>query len=133
MQAICQLDVQGAASFDFVGEFFLENEEDAKIRQMAMIWTKGVWANIAECDKLIKQAALKWEMSRLSLVDKGILRLSVYHLKYCADIPPKVVINEAIELAKKYSSVQAPKFVNGVLDAVLRVTEIQISESQDGK
>ena len=56
----------------------------------------------------------------LSPVDKSILRLSVYHLKFCPDIPPKVVINEAIELAKKFSSDKSPGFVNGVLDAVLK-------------
>lgn len=131
MQVICQLDVQGKDFFDYLGEFLLENEQDVKIRQSAMSWAKGVWENLAQCDKLIKQAALKWEMSRLSLVDKGILRLSVYHLNYCEDIPPKVIINEAIELAKKYSSLQAPKFVNGVLDAVFRKIVAQKSESQD--
>jgi N utilization substance protein B len=60
---------------------------------------------------------------RLSPVDKSILRLSVYQLKFCTDIPPKVVINEAIELAKKYSTDKSPAFVNGVLDAVLRKIE----------
>jgi N utilization substance protein B len=54
------------------------------------------------------------------MVDKSILRLSVYQLKFCGDIPPKVVINEAIELAKKFSTEQSPGFVNGVLDAVLK-------------
>ena len=56
-------------------------------------------------------------------VDKSILRLSVYQLKFCSDIPPKVVINEAIELAKKYSTDKSPGFVNGVLDAVLKKIE----------
>ena len=60
------------------------------------------------------------QMSRLSQVDRSILRLSAYQLKFCDDIPGKVVINEAIELAKKYSSKQSPGFVNGVLDAILR-------------
>jgi N utilization substance protein B len=59
-------------------------------------------------------------MSRLSQVDRSILRLSTYQLKFCDDIPDKVVINEAIELAKKYSGAQSPKFVNGVLDAIMR-------------
>ena len=53
-------------------------------------------------------------------MDRAILRLSVYQLRYCPDIPCKVVINEAIEIAKKFSSEQSPRFVNGVLDAVLK-------------
>ena len=59
-------------------------------------------------------------MSRLSPVDKSILRLSVYQLKCCTDIPPKVVINEAIEMGKKFSSEKSSGFINGVLDAVLK-------------
>jgi N utilization substance protein B len=54
------------------------------------------------------------------MVDRSILRLSVYQLLFCPDIPPKVVINEAIELAKKYSTEKSPGFVNGVLDAILK-------------
>jgi N utilization substance protein B len=69
---------------------------------------------------LIAASTIKWQFTRLSPVDRSILRLSVYQLKFCADIPPKVVINEAIELAKKFSSDKSPAFVNGVLDAVLK-------------
>jgi len=69
---------------------------------------------------LIDDSTIKWEFTRLSPVDKSILRLAVYQLKFCPDIPPKVVINEAIELAKKFSTDKSPGFVNGVLDAVLK-------------
>ena len=75
---------------------------------------------IKTCDELIETAAIKWHMSRLCGVDRSILRLSTYQLKFCEDIPPRVVINEAIEIAKKYSSDQSPKFVNGVLDAIMQ-------------
>ena len=68
-------------------------------------------------------STIKWKMSRLSFVEKSILRLAVYQLKFCNDIPPKVVINEAIELAKKFSTTQSGAFVNGVLDAVLKKIE----------
>ncbi|MHC4639566.1 MAG: transcription antitermination protein NusB, partial [Planctomycetota bacterium] len=56
----------------------------------------------------------------LSPVDKSILRLAVYQLKFCPDIPPRVVINEAIELAKRFGSDKSPSFVNGVLDAIFK-------------
>jgi N utilization substance protein B len=75
---------------------------------------------LAQCDELIVASTIKWQFHRLSPVDKSILRLSVYQLKFCTDIPPRVVINEAIELAKKFSTDKSPAFVNGVLDAVLR-------------
>jgi transcription antitermination protein NusB len=120
MQAICQMDVQGAAAMDMLGIFFAENSDDPMTRQLAEKWTKGVWEAIADCDKLITTAAAKWELSRLNQVDRSILRLGAYQLKYCPDIPAKVVINEAIELAKKYSAESSPAFVNGVMDAIYK-------------
>jgi N utilization substance protein B len=120
MQAICQMDVQGAAVMDTLGVFFSENTDDDATRQLAEKWSKGVWDSIAECDKLITVAAAKWELSRLNQVDRSILRLGAYQLKYCPDIPAKVVINEAIELAKKYSAESSPAFVNGVMDAIYK-------------
>ena len=120
MQALYQLDVQGNDVFETLSRFFKESEKDVAIGQLAWNWTKGTWDNLIKCDELITAATIKWQFARLSPVDKGILRLSVYHLLYCPDIPPKVVINEAIELAKKFSTDKSPAFVNGVLDAILK-------------
>ena len=120
MQAIYQLDIQGPDVLDSLSMFFREADSDEFVRQLASDWTKGAWENSKQCDELISDATIKWQLTRLSLVDKSILRLSVYQLKFCTDIPPKVVINEAIELAKKYSTDKSPAFVNGVLDAVLK-------------
>lgn len=120
MQALYQLDVQGSELLEFLGRFFLENTPDELVRKLASEWTTGTWENLSQCDGLIVASSIKWEISRLSFVDKSILRLGVYQLKFCPDIPPKVVINEAIELAKKFSTTQSPGFVNGVLDAVLK-------------
>ena len=120
MQALYQLDVQGPEAFDFLGGFFAETETDPTVRKLAADWTKGTWDHIQQCDERITVSTIKWQFKRLSPVDKSILRLSVYQLRFCPDIPPKVVINEAIELAKKYSTDKSPAFVNGVLDAVLK-------------
>jgi N utilization substance protein B len=76
--------------------------------------------HLARCDELIAASTIKWQFARLSPVDRSILRLSVYQLKFCPDIPGKVVINEAIEIAKKYSGEQSANFVNGILDALSR-------------
>ena len=120
MQALYQLDVQGPDVFEFMEHFFGEADTDDTVRTLASDWTKGTWRNLEECDERITASTIKWQFKRLSPVDRGILRLSVYQLKFCPDIPPKVVINEAIELAKKYSTDKSPAFVNGVLDAVLK-------------
>jgi len=120
MQAIFQLDVQGEELFENLNHFLVVNEPDDGIRGIAAKWTKAAWKEHGICDELISSASIKWSLSRLSPVDRSILRMSVYHLKFCPDIPPKVVINEAVELAKKFSTTQSPGFVNGVLDAVMR-------------
>ena len=122
MQGLYQLDVQGPDLLEFLDEFFVENDPDDFVRKLALDWTKGTWENLVACDELIVASTIKWRLSRLSAVDKSILRLAVYQLKFCPDIPPKVVINEAIELAKKFSTEKSPPFVNGVLDAVLKKT-----------
>jgi len=120
MQGLCQLDVQGPELFERLGEFFAENAPDDVVCRLASDWSKGTWENLAQCDELIVASIIKWELSRLSSVDKSILRLAVYQLKFCSDIPPRVVINEAIELAKKFSTDKSGPFVNGVLDAILK-------------
>lgn len=120
MQALYQLDIQGEDILGPLEKFFLESDTDNFVRKLASDWTKGTWEHLKQCDELITTSTIKWEFTRLSPVDRSILRLAVYQLKFCPDIPPKVTINEAIELAKKFSTDKSPAFVNGVLDAVLK-------------
>ena len=128
MQALYQLDVQGEVLWEScIDRFLLENSpDDDSVRNLARQWARGTWENISLCDELISGSTMKWRMCRLSPVDKSILRLAVYQLKFCPDIPAKVVINEAIELAKKFSTAQSPGFVNGVLDAMLKKMQPEI-------
>ena len=131
MQGLYQLDVQGEDLLELLGEFFIENESDDSVRKLAWLWTKGTWENLGQCDEMIAASTIKWQLSRLSPVDKSILRLAVYQLKFCPDIPPKVVINEAIELAKKFSTDKSPSFVNGVLDAVSKKIVLHANHEQE--
>ncbi len=120
MQGLYQLDVQGLDVLELIDNFFMEQDSDEFVRKLALDWTKQTWQNLAQCDALITCSIIKWQFDRLSPVDKSILRLAVYQLKFCPDIPPKVVINEAIELAKKFGADKSSAFVNGVLDAVFK-------------
>ncbi len=123
MQALCQLDVQGSDVIPMLRLFFRENTDDPMTVNLAEKWTLDAWEVVRASDDLIAQVAVRWKLSRLSHVDRAILRMSVYQLRYCSDIPCKVVINEAIEIAKKFSTEQSPRFVNGVLDAVLKTLQ----------
>ena len=81
---------------------------------------KGVIKNKDIIDKRIQKAVLNWEIPRMAIVDRNILRAGVYEILYCDDIPPKAAINEYIEIAKKYGDVKSPKFINGILDRIYK-------------
>jgi N utilization substance protein B len=74
----------------------------------------------AELDEKIRSVVKNWEMDRISIVDKNILRFALCEILYFPDVPPKVSLNEAIEIAHKYSSLDAGRFVNGILDRLLQ-------------
>jgi len=120
IQALYQLDAQGSDLLARLDEFFAENEPNGASRRLASEWTEATWRNLARCDELISACTIRWQVARLAPVDKSILRLAVYQLQFCEDIPPRVVINEAIELAKRFGSDKSGPFVNGVLDGVMR-------------
>lgn len=75
----------------------------------------GVISHLSEIDDLISKYAPSWPIGQITLVDRNILRIGVYELKFAKDIPPKVAINEAIELAKSFGGASSGKFINGVL------------------
>ena len=88
---------------------------------------RKVLSNIEELDTRIIQRVTNWEMNRIALIDKILLRMGICELLHFPDIPPKVSINESIEIAKEYSTSGSAKFINGILDAVL------IEEKKEGK
>lgn len=98
-------------------DLFLEmTEPDAKIRDFARPRVEGVIARIPELDAELAPVSQNWELKRMAMVDRCILRLALFEIKHCPDVPPVVAINEAIELAKQLSSEDSGKFVNGILD-----------------
>lgn len=88
-------------------------------REFADNLVHRVLANKDELDKKIKERVANWEMNRIALIDKILLRMGICEILYFPDIPPKVSINEAIEIAKIYSTGGSGKFINGILDAIL--------------
>ncbi len=96
--------------------FFEENPDiDEKDKAFILENVNGVLENIEKIDEIINNSAKGWSTSRMAKVDLAILRLSVYEMKFANDAPKSVIINEAVELAKKYSSDEAPGFINGIL------------------
>ena len=81
---------------------------------------EGATAHLEELDGMIREQAENWRLERMSAVDRNVLRLAVYELLYESDVPKLVVLDEAIELAKRFGSEQSGRFVNGLLDGLLR-------------
>jgi N utilization substance protein B len=79
---------------------------------------EGVRKNGPEIDQLIHRYSENWRLDRMNLIDRNILRIAVFELLYCEDIPPKVTLNEAVELGKKYGSEESGSFINGILDRI---------------
>ena len=87
-----------------------------EVKAYALELIEGTIDTLDELDEQISSVAQKWKLSRIAFVDRSILRLGLYELLYSADVPPKVAIDEAINLAKKFSTTQSGSFVNGILD-----------------
>ena len=79
---------------------------------------EGICHHRSEIDTLLAEHSHNWRVERMSLVDRNILRIAVFEFRYCADAPAQVVINEALEIAKRYSIDESVSFINGILDAV---------------
>lgn len=91
---------------------------DEEVKNFTTELVKGVADNLETIDKKITQYATNWQLRRMAVVDRNILRMSCFELMFREDIPPKVSINEAVELAKKYSGTVAGKFVNAISDKI---------------
>ena len=119
LQLLYQLDLRGD---DVLAEIdaYLDHESggDSEVRGFARDLIHGYLERRVEIDRRIEEVARNWQLRRMAAIDRNILRLGAYELLYRTDIPPLVAINEAIEIAKKYSTKNSGPFVNGILDNI---------------
>lgn len=109
--------------FEYSGEpesVFIFTE---KVKSFADHLVHGTWHNREAIDALIIRSSEHWSLGRMSRVDRCILRMAVFELLFCGDIPPKVSLNEAIDLGKTYGSENSGSFINGILDALFAEVE----------
>ena len=119
LQALCCLDVQGPHGRELVDRFIDESREDAQTLRQGRELIDQTLQEKDHCDAILLRYARNWELPRLALVDRNILRLAVAEMRR-GRTPHKVAIAEAIKLAQEFSTAESPRFVNGVLDAVAR-------------
>jgi len=120
---ITRRDINVAAQY-----YWGEHEDlDQTVKEFSDRLTKGTQEKIDLIDSKISQYATNWQIKRMAVIDRNILRLGVFELLFAPDIPPKVSINEAVDLAKKYGDLESSKFVNGILDKIHK-SEIDVEK-----
>jgi len=137
MQALYLCDAQGSFSHEtadlfsshFVRIGLNDEGENTTPRESVPFYREivdGVLSNREAIDSAIGLASQNWSIARMALVDRNILRVAVYEILYRADVPTKVAINEAIEIAKEFASPEGPTFINGVLDKVVSQSRVKV-------
>ena len=102
-----------------VMERFWQNQDaSAELQPFATQLVEGTTAHLETIDALLQDTSKNWKLHRMPIVDLSILRCAVYEILYLSDVDPAVAINEAVEIAKSYSTPDSPKFINGVLDNI---------------
>ena len=118
LQFLYQLDLRGDEFLEETRSFLRGEEGDKGTREFAQELIEGTVENIEEINDLIRCVAQNWDIERMAVIDRNVLRMATFELLHCPDIPPKVSINEAIELGKRYSTQNSGGFINGVLDKI---------------
>jgi len=118
LQVLYQLDITKQDTIKTLAQFqdhFSGNEERDEFMERLVL---GVLEHCQEIDRLIEKYSENWRLVRMNIIDRAILRMAIFELLYCEEIPPKATLNEAIELGKRYGSEDSGSFINGILDRI---------------
>ena len=119
LQLLYQLDLHGEPDPQGgLEEFWTRYPVEADVRRFTEALVRGTKQHEASIDELISRATEHWSLGRMAIVDRNILRQGVFELLWAPDVPPSVAINEALEVAKKFSTHESSRFINGVLDRI---------------
>jgi len=118
-----QIDMAGGAPAEVYPHFWKEHEAEDAVKSFAQGLVDGVMKEREALDRIIAGSVDNWRIERMAVVDRNILRVAVYELAWLPDTPSVVVLDEAIEVGKKYGSEQSGSFINGILDAVRKRIE----------
>jgi transcription antitermination factor NusB len=134
MQVLFQFDLRGDGYAGELGKTPAqlcaeEAKGEADVLDFAVRLVEGTLARRDEIDQKLQAVTRNWDLRRMANVDRNVLRMAMYELMFCDDVPPKVAINEAIELGKKFSTANSGGFVNGILDRIRIDIERQRGES----
>jgi transcription antitermination protein NusB len=118
LQMMYELDVGRHAKDEILHTYWLMNEHPKKVREFAELLFEGTVQQLKEIDKIIQKHTKNWRLVRMAAVDRNVLRLAAFELLSGSKTPATVIINEALEIAKKFSTHESAQFVNGILDSI---------------
>ena len=118
MQALFFIDMSQNDPNDLLDRFCENFKPSVKVLSFFLKLVKGVLGAKPDIDRIIERFSDNWKLSRMSCVDRNVMRIAVYEMLYCSDIPIKVSINEAIDVGKTYGTGESGAFINGILDSV---------------
>lgn len=118
LQFLYQLDLLGTGDLDGLTDFLREEAGDAETARYARTLVEGTYDATPELDEEIQSVAQNWQIERMAVIDRNVLRMAAFELIHMDEIPPKVAINEGIELGKRFSTQNSGAFINGILDKI---------------
>lgn len=118
MQALFYMDMQKDASEEMLEYFCACFCSSKKSQPFLKKLVTGVLGTIGQIDALVERFSQNWKIDRMSSVDRNVMRIAVYEMLYCDDIPPKVSINEAVDIGKKFGTQESGAFINGIMDSI---------------
>ncbi|MFH2067147.1 MAG: transcription antitermination factor NusB [Pseudomonadota bacterium] len=123
MQALFDMDMSRDSSDERFSLFCQNFDPPEKARPFFIKLYKGVVEHRADIDSMIDQFSSNWKIERISCVDRNVMRIAIYEMLYCDDIPAKVSINEAIDIGKRYGTDESGAFINGILDSIRKMID----------
>lgn len=123
LQILFQLEFNNLQPEKTIQHYWLNRKASKEAKEYSHWLVNGILTHKEKIDSIIQSVSEHWRISRMAVVDRNILRMAVYELLFEENIAPAIIINEAIEIAKKYSSDEAANFVNGILDAIRKKRE----------
>ena len=119
LKFLYQIDItKEDSSSSALSQFWQGHKVEKPVKEFTTQLIQGALENLGQIDSVISGYAQNWQLKRMAVIDRNILRLGCFELLFLEEVPPKVSINEAVELAKKYGDVESSKFVNGILDKI---------------
>jgi N utilization substance protein B len=131
LKILYEMDLSGAGAAECIRAYWDCFDLEAEGDEYAEVLVHGIEAQRDEVDGAIREASTRWRLERMASVDRNVLRIGVYELQSCPDVPARVVIDEAIELAKRYGGEESPAFVNGILDRIARSARANSGEIEE--